>query len=313
MKAPILFLIFNRIQETNKSFESIKKAKPKRLYIAADGPRDFIAGEKEVCSEVRNIALKIDWDCEVFTLFRDKNLGCKTAIVTAINWFFESEDEGIILEDDVIPTEDFFPFCDIMLEKYRQNLQIKAINGFNQFGQGVVNNSYFFSRGYYPWGWATWKSRWRYYNEKEIDTSLLDDKEIKSVYHNSAIEGIKFNLNIINNKILDTWDYQMLYMIMVQKGYVIVPYANLTSNIGVNGAHSMNNNNIFFKYGKIEIDFLEHPVKIEDNLEMNEKLWQEYKEAYFSVKVKSILFNLNIYLPLRFIYKRIKKYLYLNT
>lgn len=313
MKSPILFLVFNRTDETTQSFEIIRKAKPPRLYVAADGPRDFVSGEAEVCNEVRKIASNVDWECEVFTLFRTQNMGCKMAIVTAINWFFESEEEGIIIEDDVIPTEAFFPFCDSLLEKYRNNEQVKAINGFNQFGQEVANNSYFFSRGYYPWGWATWKSRWLHYNAKDIDVSRLDDKEIRAVYHRAAIEGVKFNLNIINKGILDTWDYQMLFMIMVQKGYVVAPYANLTSNIGVNGAHSMNNQNIFFKYGEIAIEHLEHPKKIEDNKGMNEKLWEEYKDAFFSVKVKSILFKLNIYLPLRALYKRVMKYYILNT
>jgi hypothetical protein len=313
MKSAILYLIFNRTDETIQSFDVIKNAKPPRLYIAADGPREFVLGEDEVCNEVRKIALNIDWECEVFTLFRKQNLGCKSAIVSAINWFFEFEEEGIIIEDDVIPTQAFFPFCDTLLEKYRNNEQVKAINGFNQFGQEVANNSYFFSRGYYPWGWATWKSRWVGYKEKDIDVTLLDDKAIREVYHKAAIEGVKFNLNIINKGILDTWDYQMLYMIMVQKGYVVAPYANLTSNIGVNGAHSMNNQNIFFKYGEIAIENLEHPEKIEDNKEMNEKLWEEYKDAFFSVKVKSILFKLNIYLPLRALYKRVMKYYISNT
>ncbi len=308
MVSPILFLVFNRPHETEQSFQIIRNAKPSKLYIAADGPRKFMLGEDQICNKVRAIVSNIDWDCEVSTLFRTDNLGCKRAIVDAINWFFDFEKEGIIIEDDVIPSEGFFPFCDLLLDKYRHNEEVKAINGFNQFGQNVVNNTYFFSRGYYPWGWATWKSRWIHYNENKIDISLLNDKSIKDIYHKAAIEGVKFNLNIINEGILDTWDYQMLYMIMVQKGYVIVPFANLTSNIGVNGAHSTNNKNIFFNYGKIDIDCLVHPEKVEDNKKMNEKLWNEYKEAYLSVKIKSILFKLRIYLPLKIFYKKIMKY-----
>lgn len=308
MKSPILFLVFNRVDETIQSFETIRKAKPSRLYIAADGARSSVPGEVEVCNAVRDIVTNVDWDCEVFTLFRENNLGCKKAIIAAINWFFENESEGIIIEDDVIPLKDFFPFCDIMLEKYRDNENIKAVNGFNQFGQEITSNSYFFSRGYYPWGWATWKSRWEKYRESDINISRLDDKDIREIYHKSAIEGVKFNLNIINKGILDTWDYQMVYMIMDQKGYVVTPYANLTTNIGVNGAHSMNNQNIFFKYGVISIDDLQHPEKIEDNKIMNDKLWGEYKEAFFSVKVKSILFKTNMYEPLRHLYKRTMKF-----
>jgi len=308
MKSPILFLVFNRVEETIQSFETIRQAKPSRLYIAADGARNAVSGEAKVCNSVRNIVTNVDWDCEVFTLFRENNLGCKKAITSAINWFFEFESEGIIIEDDVIPIKDFFPFCDILLEKYRDNECIKAINGFNQFGQEVTSNSYFFSRGFYPWGWATWKSRWLDYKERDIDISRLDDKDIREVYHKSAIEGVKFNLNIINKGILDTWDYQMVYLIMNHKGFVVTPYANLTTNIGVNGAHSVNNQKIFFKYGIISIDDLQHPKKIEDNKIMNDKLWEEYKEVFFSVKVKSILFKANMYEPLRYLYKKIVKY-----
>ena len=306
MKSPILFLVFNREDETTQSFEAIKKAKPSKLYIAADGPRT--AAEAEICKQVRKIATNVDWDCQVFTLFRQNNLGCKKAIVGAINWFFTHEKEGIIIEDDVIPLPEFFPFCDILLEKYRDNELIKAIDGFNQFGQEVSSDSYFYSRGFYPWGWATWKSRWENYRESNIDVPRLNQKDITDVYDKAAIEGIKFNLNLINKGLLDTWDYQMVYMIMDQKGFVVTPYANLTTNIGVNGAHSMNNQNIFFKYGNMSVDNLQHPNVIEDNEMMNEKLWGEYKEAYFSVKVKSFLFKTNLYAPLRNVYKKIRKY-----
>jgi hypothetical protein len=100
----------------------------------------------------------------------------------------------------------------------------------------------------------------------------------------------------------------MLYMIMVQKGYVVAPIANLTTNIGANGAHSMNNQNIFFKYGDIEIENLEHPKKIEDNKELNEKLWGEFKEAHLGVMFKDFLLKFNLYVLFRNSYKKIKKF-----
>jgi len=302
MKSPILFLVFNRVNETVESFETIKKAKPPKLYVAADGPKN--SSEKEVCDAVRKIATNVTWDCEVSTLFREDNLGCKTAIVSAMDWFFKNEPEGIIIEDDVIPNQEFFPFCDTLLDRYRNNQEIKAINGFNQFGQDVTNDSYFFSRGFYPWGWATWRSRWANYKANNIDVSRLDDPDVKKVYHRAALEGVKFNLNIINKGVLDTWDYQMLYMIMSEKGYIVTPRANLTSNIGVNGAHSTNNRNIFFKYGKMSINDLIHPEQIADDRAMNAKLWEEYKQAYFGVKVKNVLFRSGLYQPLRKLYRK---------
>lgn len=108
MNTPILFLVFNRPDTTIRVFETVRQAKPPRLYVAADGPRKDKIGEKEKCEEVRSIIKKVDWSCEVKTLFRDENLGCGRAVSQAITWFFEQEEEGIILEDDILPHPDFF-------------------------------------------------------------------------------------------------------------------------------------------------------------------------------------------------------------
>jgi len=112
-------MVFNRPDTTQQVFEAIRQAKPPRLYVAADGPRADKAGEHEKCKEVRQIATNVDWDCEVKTLFREKNLGCRVGVSTAIDWFFENEEEGIILEDDCLPSQSFFWFCEELLERYR--------------------------------------------------------------------------------------------------------------------------------------------------------------------------------------------------
>ena len=98
LNTPVLFLIFNRPDTTQKVFDAIKKAKPKQLFVAADGPREGEEGEKEKCEQTRKIIEQADWDCKVKTLFRDKNLGCKVAVSSAIDWFFKNVEEGIILE-----------------------------------------------------------------------------------------------------------------------------------------------------------------------------------------------------------------------
>ena len=124
---PVLFIVFNRPDTTLKVFESIKKVKPKKLYIAGDGPRDSKEGDREKTKKVREICKGIDWTCELKTRFRKKNLGCKYAVSSAINWFFENEKEGIILEEDCIPSEEFFVFCSELLEKYSNDDNSKDI------------------------------------------------------------------------------------------------------------------------------------------------------------------------------------------
>ena len=116
MNKAVLFIIFKRYETANRVFEVIRQAKPPRLYIAADGPRKNVKDEYEKCMNTRKIVEKVDWDCEVKTLFRDENLGCGLNVSGAINWLFEHEEDGIILEDDCLPDLTFFSFCEELLD-----------------------------------------------------------------------------------------------------------------------------------------------------------------------------------------------------
>ena len=147
---PILFLVFNRPDVTKKVFEQIKKAKPKKLYIAADGPRKNIPNEKEICNEVIKFVTKINWNCEVKTLFREENLGCGKAVSSAIDWFFENEEFGIILEDDCVPDQSFFGFCEQMLVKYKDDARIMMVAGTNYLldSKNIIQNDDIFLKGY---------------------------------------------------------------------------------------------------------------------------------------------------------------------
>ena len=168
MKTPVLFLVFNRPDTTKQVFEAIRQAQPPRLYIASDGHRSDREGEWEKVKTVRDYVVNnIDWDCEVKTLFREKNLGCRIAVSTAISWFFENEEQGIILEDDCFPDQSFFPFCEELLWKYQDDKRIMMITGTNSLGTWKSElQSYHFSIYGSIWGWATWKRAWNLYFKK---------------------------------------------------------------------------------------------------------------------------------------------------
>ena len=98
---PVLFVVFNRLETVKKTLAAIREAAPRQFFIAADGPRESHPEEREMCQAVRNYILEnIDWECEIKTRFLEKNLGCKVAVSSAIDWFFSEVEEGIILEDD---------------------------------------------------------------------------------------------------------------------------------------------------------------------------------------------------------------------
>lgn len=166
LHTPVLFLVYKRPDTTRQVFEAIRQAKPPRLYIAADGPKKDLPEEAEKVKQVRDIVLSgVDWDCEVETLFRDENLGCKYGVSGGIDWFFENEEEGIILEDDTLPSQSFFWFCQELLERYKDDKRIMAISGDN-FQNGIKRGacSYYFSRYNHIWGWASWRRAWGYYS-----------------------------------------------------------------------------------------------------------------------------------------------------
>jgi GT2 family glycosyltransferase len=157
MNTAILFLIFNRPDTTRRVMEAIRKARPTRLYVAADGPRPHRVEEVAHCEETKRIATAIDWPCDVKTLFRGNNLGCRRAVSEAIDWFFEHEEQGIILEDDCLPDQSFFPFVEEMLERYRWEESIFTIAGVHFHRQAhQPEHSYFFSR-YNRTGGASWR------------------------------------------------------------------------------------------------------------------------------------------------------------
>ena len=293
MNSAVLYLIFNRPKETFESFSVISNAKPKRIYIAADGPRNL--DEKKLCEDARSITEAIPWDCEVHRLYRNSNLGCKLAVSQAIDWFFAQEAEGIILEDDVIPNQAFFPFCDLMLHQYREDKQIGCVLGFNQFGQNKISNQYFLSRGFYPWGWATWRDRWNHYSVDVFDIKGIDRSPMRDNYTTSARMAIRLNLLLIRNRLLDTWDYQFLYYLATTEAYSIAPYANLSTNIGVNGAHSHGNKNLFYDYGTLSIESMEIISNLNESEVMSRLLWKEYQEAFPITLLKLLLLRIGMY------------------
>ena len=162
---PILFVVFNRYETTLRVFQVIRQQEPSRLFIAADGPRLNRSDDLEKCNQVRQIVDLVDWDCEVITLFRDANLGCRDAVSSAINWFFSHVDKGIILEDDCLPVPFFFSFCQEMLEYYQSDDRVMMVSGDN-FQNGIQRGkgSYYFSKCCHIWGWATWKRAWDKYD-----------------------------------------------------------------------------------------------------------------------------------------------------
>lgn len=275
MNTPVLLLTFNRFDCLKKAFLSIKKASPKKLYIASDGPRKGIEDEKEKIDEIRQWLLQnVDWECEVKTRFLDENSGgCHRGVKGAIDWFFAQEKEGIILEDDCVANLSFFSFCEELLERYRENKQIWHISG-DAPVECNIKESYYFSKIEHCWGWASWADRWEKF---EDDLSKFPKKNLKKFDRNFNVQKYwrKIQNEILQNKI-DSWAYRWTFSIVNNEGLCITPAFPLVSNIGEEGVHyNKGPKNSFLNKKTFEIAEIIHPKKIGLNKRLVRKIYAE--------------------------------------
>jgi hypothetical protein len=262
---PILLLVFNRPSTTKLVFDAIKAVKPRKLFIAADGPRENRKGEIDLCQKVRDLVVdNIDWDCEVNTLFREKNLGCGRGVSEAISWFFKNVDEGIILEDDTLPNISFFNYCAVLLERYRCNESIMHISG-NNFQSGIIRSDgdYYYSKYSHIWGWATWKRAWQKYDFLLVNWTefkVLGLNEICNNDENQVNYWKKIFDDVIIGKI-DTWDYQWMFAVWFNQASCILPNVNLVSNIGFGeyATHTLDSNSFLSKMNSYELSSFRRP------------------------------------------------------
>lgn len=263
---PILFLIFNRPETTERVFEKIREIKPKQLFIAADGPREGNTYDEINCKSARKITTNVDWDCEVFTLLREENLGCGIAVSQAITWFFAHVEEGLIIEDDCLPNSSFFQFCEEALKKYRYNQNIFHICGSNyQYGKWRGDGDYYFSRLTHIWGWATWKRAWEKYEFRIEGEDFLLLQAYPSEKYELIHQEWKKIFNDFRAKCVDTWDFQWLLTCWKHDGITIIPNKNLILNLGF-GDNATHTTVYPFHYKKIKhenfLEKIKHPKEI---------------------------------------------------
>lgn len=235
LSTPVGFLIFNRPDLTEIVFEAIAKAKPKKLFVIADGPR--FPEEAEKCEKARAVIERVDWDCKVLTNFSEKNLGCGRREASGFDWVFSEVEEAIFLEDDTLPAPSFFNFCQSLLERYRHDERIMHINGDNSLSQNRNSYSYYFSKYMHGWGWASWRRAWQHYDYSMKTWPKFKQAGLLELVCESQYEQ-KYWTNIFDQmyddpQIIDTWDYQWIYACWSQNGVAIAPNTNLISNLGI--------------------------------------------------------------------------------
>ena len=242
LETPVVLLIFNRPDTTQRVFAEIAKLKPTDLFIVADGPRLDRPGEAEKCAAARAIIDHVDWPCSVARNYSATNLGLKDRVAGGLTWVFSQVPEAIVLEDDCVPNPTFFRFCSDLLTSYRNDTRIMAISGNNfQFGHRRTDYSYYFSRYNHCWGWASWRRAWQHYDHSmEFWPTVRDgDWLYDFLQDRSAAQYWQGIFQRTYDNALNSWAYRWTFSCWAQNGLTILPNSNLVSNIGY-GADATN-------------------------------------------------------------------------
>jgi hypothetical protein len=268
LHAPVALIIFNRPATTERVFVEIAKAKPTKLFVIADGPRQERPEDVKQCAAARAIAERVDWDCEVLKNYSDVNLGCGKRPATGITWVFEHVDRAIILEDDCVPNPSFFRFCDELLEKYRDDERIMMVAGRNTVKRSTPY-SYCFTYQHQNWGWATWRRAWAHFDMQiKLWPALRETSWLQDILEYSA--AVELWRDIFDKAYAaegqrDYWDYQWTFALWSQYGLAIRPGVNLVKNIGFGegATHTRSRNDSRAKVASSEIPFpLIHPPHV---------------------------------------------------
>ena len=271
---PVLLIFFTRPDTLEKVFEKVKEARPSKLFLACDGPREGNANDVLKIEECKKIVEDIDWECEVYKRFSDVNLGCGKGPAAAISWAFEHVDRIVVLEDDCVPNATFFPYMQELLDKYKDDERVGMISGLNHFKEwDCGGNSYCFAKTGAIWGWGTWRRVWKDYDYNIKD---IEDAHLVKMIENSIVDKTakvnrirRFKLakaKIDSGENISFWDMQFGFLKDKNSYLAVVPNHNLIFNIGVGegSTHAIAVETSKWKRGKlhfIPIQDVEIPLK----------------------------------------------------
>ena len=283
VKSPVAVIIFNREDKAKQLLKVLEMVKPSKLYIVADGPRN--PSEMDKCIKTRNVFENVPWNCEVKRNYSDKNLGCCVRPESGFTWVLEQEEYAILLEDDCMPSEDFFRFCDEMLEKYKDDERIMQVCGTNFMKEwNKTPYSYFFAQWGCNWGWATWARAWKLY---DVNISTWKDPYVKKMFEARLGSGVFksrapiYDVHCENINNITAWDHQWSYTRILQNGLSILPNRNLVTNIG-SGADATHTSDM--EDNSLKAYSMEFPLKHPPYVMPDRNFDQAIEERNFNVK-----------------------------
>jgi hypothetical protein len=317
----VLILFFNRPEQLSQVFEQVRQARPARLFLYQDGPR----GERDMpgIEACRKVVEEIDWECEVHRKYQERNYGCDPSEYLSQKWAFSLTDKCIVLEDDDVPSQSFFPFCKELLDRYEDDPRVAMICGFNEDEVTPhCSDSYFFTSIFAIWGWASWR---RVIDQWEGDYAFLDDKENMKRLEELSRQR-RYRKDFIpmcrNHRATGKEYYESIFWasMLLHSQLAIMPQKNMVNNLGLTADSTHFGGSIdttprayrrIFTMQRHEMDFpLRHPRYLIEDVSYKERLYKTNAWGHPWIKVGRSLEELWLNLRhgnLSFIGKSVKR------
>lgn len=236
LSVPVVIIIFRRPNLTRQVLEAIAEAKPPRLFVIADGPRPGRPDDLMAVKATRELFDEISWECEVTRIYAEKNLGLRNRVISGLDEVFSQVESAIILEDDCVPSPDFFTFSSELLARYQAEEKVSLISGNNFAPKKNERNSYYFSRHANIWGWATWRRTWNQFRVSKTVAELSHSEQEQIL---ESIPGVSqrasFHKLLKLSEGLDSWAIQFAAFNYLNQLLSAVPSQNLVTNVGFGG------------------------------------------------------------------------------
>ncbi len=284
----VLILFFNRPDHLQKVFDEVRKARPSKLFLYQDGPR----GERDMAGieACRRVVGDIDWECEVHRKFQERNYGCDPSEYISQKWAFSIVDKCIVLEDDDVPSQSFFPFCKEMLDRYEHDERIGMIAGFNPEEQlKGYPSDYIFTSVFSIWGWASWR---RVIDKWDASYAFLDDPDAMR-----QVEGIMRQRRLCyDHRASGKEYYETIFWasMLLNSALAIMPTRNLINNLGATDGSTHYTGSLqtmprrlrrLFTMKRFEFDApLRHPKYVVEDVDFKEKVYRTYAYGHPWIK-----------------------------
>lgn len=232
---PIVLQVFNRPEATRQALEIVLEARPRTLFVIADGPRPDHAGEAEACRATRAIFDELPGEIELCRLFADDNMGMRRRFSSGLDAVFEQVERAVILEDDCLAHPTFFPYCAALLDRFADDERVASITGSNtqppKRDTEARHHSYYFSLVGLPWGWATWRRAWTTHDaELTLWPAFRRSGWLRDRLGHVA--GGQWERVLGNADEVDSWWIRWSMSMWAHGQLAVVPRVNLVTNLG---------------------------------------------------------------------------------